>query len=186
MEADDAVQELAALLPALNDTKQSLLNKHIVVQESVKQHQLQRSTIEEAERKLLAATAEREELMRQLQQQHIDHQAQIASLVEQSTLQHSWDMPLPSKPVQSGYGGSQHNTLALQAPVDSNNYDNLPLTADQSFLFPDLPAGVPSAETVTAPVGMNGGSGHFEDVVDLDFYLRQAMQEYLPYSIPPA
>lgn len=35
------LQELASLLTALDDTKESLLSKHLIVQESIKQHQRQ-------------------------------------------------------------------------------------------------------------------------------------------------
>ncbi|EME43670.1 hypothetical protein DOTSEDRAFT_72883 [Dothistroma septosporum NZE10] len=60
--------ELASLLPALDDTKESLLSKHLIVQESIKQHQSHQAAIDEAERRLLVATAERDALQRQLEQ----------------------------------------------------------------------------------------------------------------------
>ena len=112
-----ALQELASLLPALDDTKESLLSKHIIVQESIKQHQSHQAAMDEAERQLLIVTAERDALRLQLEQcllvpceTAVNHQPQPGQSHNTCTGQLAWTPP------PSGLG----NTASHIGPWDGN------------------------------------------------------------------
>ena len=60
------MQELAKLLPALSNTKETQLSKHVIVDESVKRHKTQQSTIDGLTERVDKLLAEQDELLAEI------------------------------------------------------------------------------------------------------------------------
>ncbi|SMQ49670.1 unnamed protein product [Zymoseptoria tritici ST99CH_3D7] len=150
--------ELAQLIPALRDTKQSLLSKHVIVQESIKHHRTQQEAFRLAERKLLAVTAERDALLLQMRIFGPTSITQRPNTICRTLepLEATAQVPVPPAPELFLHQTPQIPPVNLMPIVDMAAGGN-PMT----------------------------GLGEIEDNTDLDVYIRQAIADSMPYYMPP-
>ncbi|SMR50662.1 unnamed protein product [Zymoseptoria tritici ST99CH_1A5] len=170
--------ELAQLIPALRDTKQSLLSKHVIVQESIKHHRTQQEAFRLAERKLLAVTAERDALLLQMRIFGMEHVSGTRNHDTSHVLQEAGPTSITQRP----------NTICRTLePLEATAQVPVP-PAPELFLHQTpqiLPVNLMPIVDMAAGGNPMTGLGEIEDNTDLDVYIRQAIADSMPYYMPP-
>lgn len=118
------MQELARLLPSLEDAKEGQLSKHVIVEESVKHHRSQHAMIEQLSANLAKLAAERAHLIADLNAFRASSDPNLPQpvsqpLQDQSSLANSNQFPLPQS-VETGLDQT-HTISTWEVPLVSQD-----------------------------------------------------------------